>query len=153
MLPGRVKSLREHVYYSNQTGSEATRVMTFDASARTDGLAKREETPVLMIEYFEGRDDCLERRVVHYTKRVKKFGPAEGNEKPITVSPGLQKGRGYIHMHVVLSFAETSQNTHSFDKIMSKTSRAVTFILGSKLRQALCVVKIKHFLSFAMVTA
>jgi len=84
MLPGRPKSLREHVYYSNQTGSEATRVMTFDASARTDGLAKREETPVLMIEYFEGRDDCLERRCVHYTKRVKKFGPAEGNEKPIT---------------------------------------------------------------------
>ena len=28
---GRQRALREHIYYSNQTGSEATRIMNFDA--------------------------------------------------------------------------------------------------------------------------
>jgi len=80
---GRQRALRQHVYYSNQTGSEATRIMDFDASARTDGLKMREETPAKLTEHYCDRDDCLTKRLVNYTKRVKKFGPAEGNEKPV----------------------------------------------------------------------
>eukprot|EP00116_Pleurobrachia_bachei_P002476 sb/3462738/ len=52
-------------------------------SARTDGLKCREETPTVLTEHYKDRDDFLEKRIVNYTKRVKKFGPAEGNEKPI----------------------------------------------------------------------
>ena len=56
--------------------------------ARTDGLKCREETPTILTEHYKDRDDFLERRIVNYTKRVKKFGPAEGNEKPINVGCG-----------------------------------------------------------------
>ena len=45
----------------------------------------REETPAKLTEYYCDRDDCLTKRLVNYTKRVKKFGPAEGNEKPVNV--------------------------------------------------------------------
>ena len=55
-------------------------------SARTDGLKAREETPAKLTEHYCDRDDCLTKRLVNYTKRVKKFGPAEGNEKPVNVS-------------------------------------------------------------------
>lgn len=57
--------------------------MKFDFSARTDGLSMREETPAKLTEHYKDRDDFLTKRLVNYTKRVKKFGPAEGNDKPI----------------------------------------------------------------------
>ena len=55
-------------------------------SARTDGLNMREETPAKLTEHYKDRDDFLTKRLVNYTKRVKKFGPAEGNDRPVNVS-------------------------------------------------------------------
>ena len=82
--PGRRQALREHIYYSNQTGSEANRSMKFDFCARTDGLTTRDETPVQMTEYFKDRDDFLTKRNVDYSKRQKRFGPAgKAENKPI----------------------------------------------------------------------
>ena len=58
-------------------------------SARIDGLVKREETPEEMMETFLDRDDFLYYRQVNFGKRVKKFGPQEGNARPIMVNKTL----------------------------------------------------------------
>ena len=54
-------------------------------SARMDGLVKREATPLEMVETFQNRDDFLYYRQIQFGKRVKIFGPQEGNTRPIVV--------------------------------------------------------------------
>lgn len=55
-------------------------------SARVDGLVRREQGPNEMKEIFKGREDFLCLRHVFYSKRVKKFEPAEvGNKRSIVV--------------------------------------------------------------------
>lgn len=81
--PGRSNHLKEHIYNSN-ISSEATRIMTFYSHARVDGLVRREQNSHEMKEAFKGRVDFLCLRHVFYSKRVKKFEPAEvGNKKTI----------------------------------------------------------------------
>lgn len=83
--PGRSNHLKEHIYNSN-ISSEATRIMTFYSHARVDGLVRREQNSHEMKEAFKGRVDFLCLRHVFYSKRVKKFEPAEvGNKKTIMV--------------------------------------------------------------------
>ncbi|XP_001632291.2 dynein regulatory complex subunit 7 [Nematostella vectensis] len=81
--PGRLDCLHEHTYKANSPGPETERTMTFYASARIDGLVKREETPEEMIETYVDRDDYLYYCHVTFGKRVKKFGPQDNNVRPI----------------------------------------------------------------------
>ena len=45
--------------------------------ARVDGLVKREETPIQMIETFKDREDLLLYKEINFSKPTKKFEPAE----------------------------------------------------------------------------
>ncbi|ELT88762.1 hypothetical protein CAPTEDRAFT_129343 [Capitella teleta] len=82
--PGRHRCLREHQYKGCAPGPENDRTMIFYHDARVDGLHKRVETPTEMTEHFINRDDFLYYRFIQFTKRAKKFGPAESaNVRPI----------------------------------------------------------------------
>ena len=77
----------EHHYKANAPGPENERTMIFYHEARVDGLMKRVETPIEMTEHFTDRSDHLYYRHVEFSKRPKKFGPAETNTpRPIVVS-------------------------------------------------------------------
>lgn len=77
----------EHQYKVNAPGPENERTMIFYHEARVDGLMKRIETPTEMTEHFTDRSDHLYYRHVEFSKRPKKFGPAEKDiSRPIVVS-------------------------------------------------------------------
>jgi hypothetical protein len=63
------------------------RVMEFYKKIRVDGLVKREETPMTMTEYYEGRSDFLAYRHVNFGPRVKKLSQSsvESNPRPMVV--------------------------------------------------------------------
>ncbi len=64
--------------------------MLFYDEARIDGLKSREETPTEMVEHYIKRSDFLYYRKVLFGKRLKKFGPQDGdNFRPILVSQNL----------------------------------------------------------------
>lgn len=82
--PGRSRCLKEHQYKAGAPGPENDRTMIFYNEARVDGMTKRIETPIEMVEHFVNREDCLFYRFVEFGKRPKKFGPAESaNPRPI----------------------------------------------------------------------
>ncbi|XP_048371753.1 dynein regulatory complex subunit 7 isoform X2 [Sphaerodactylus townsendi] len=68
--PGHVQSLKVHTYKTMEPETERT--MEFYSETRVDGLQKRVETALDMIEYFEGRSDFLCYRHTEFGKRVKK---------------------------------------------------------------------------------
>jgi len=77
------------VYLASAPGAECERVMHFYNEARVDGLAKREETPTDMTEYFVNREDFLLYQHVDFGQKPKKAGPkgeSEHNPRPILVS-------------------------------------------------------------------
>ncbi|XP_004690301.1 PREDICTED: dynein regulatory complex subunit 7 [Condylura cristata] len=81
--PGHPQALRVHSYKSMQP--EMDRIMEFYESARVDGLVKREETPLTMTEYYQGRPDFLCYRHVNFRPRVKKVvqNSSESNPRPV----------------------------------------------------------------------
>ena len=82
--PGRGRCLKEHQFTANAPGPENERTMIFYNEARVDGLVRREETPIEMVEHFKDRDDFLYYRCTTFGKRPKKFGPAEDTtQRPI----------------------------------------------------------------------
>ncbi|PAA91434.1 hypothetical protein BOX15_Mlig015216g2, partial [Macrostomum lignano] len=72
---GRMERLHEHQYFEAMPGPETERVMFFYNEARVDCLARREEWPLEMKEYFVNRPDRLYFRHTVFSKRVKKFAP------------------------------------------------------------------------------
>lgn len=66
---------------------EMDRVMEFYKMIRVDGLVKREETPMTMTEYYQGRSDFLSYRHINFGPRVKKLtqNSAESNPRPMVV--------------------------------------------------------------------
>ncbi|KAH8855847.1 Dynein regulatory complex subunit 7 [Schistosoma japonicum] len=79
--------LAEHGYYKIQQGIHTYRYMKFYNEARYDGLYKREQTYNTMTEYYSNRLDHLYYRKVYYGNRIKKFGPAQQqNKNDVTMS-------------------------------------------------------------------
>ncbi|XP_069312550.1 dynein regulatory complex subunit 7 [Eulemur rufifrons] len=81
--PGHPQALRVHSYKSMEP--EMDRVMEFYETARVDGLIKREETPLTMTEYYQGRPDFLSYRHINFGPRAKKVAldSAESNPRPM----------------------------------------------------------------------
>ncbi|XP_012599411.3 dynein regulatory complex subunit 7 [Microcebus murinus] len=79
--PGHQQALRVHSYKSMQP--EMDRVMEFYESIRVDGLIKREETPMTMTEYYQGRPDFLSYRHINFGPRVKKLALSSSDSKPV----------------------------------------------------------------------
>lgn len=68
--------------------------MEFYEKIRVDGLIKREETPLTMTEYYQGRSDFLSYRHINFGPRVKKLtqNSAESNPRPMVVRAFLGWG-------------------------------------------------------------
>ncbi|GAB1293504.1 Dynein regulatory complex subunit 7 [Apodemus speciosus] len=81
--PGHPQALCVHSYKSMLP--EMDRVMEFYKMIRVDGLVKREETPMTMTEYYQGRSDFLSYRHINFGPRVKKLtqNSAESNPRPM----------------------------------------------------------------------
>ncbi|XP_038610067.1 dynein regulatory complex subunit 7 isoform X3 [Tachyglossus aculeatus] len=82
--PGRIQALRVHTYKTMIPETERT--MEFYSAARVDGLLKRIENPLEIIEHYEGRADFLSYRHVEFGKRIKKLGgivTTESNARPV----------------------------------------------------------------------
>ena len=66
---------------------ETDRTMLFYENVRVDGLYRRAEKPLSLIEEYQNRPDNLYYRQVTYGKRAKAFAPSElKNSRPIDVS-------------------------------------------------------------------
>lgn len=68
--------------------------MEFYKMIRVDGLVKREETPMTMTEYYQGRSDFLAYRHTNFGPRVKKLSQnsVESNPRPMVVRVHLGWG-------------------------------------------------------------
>lgn len=82
-LPGRTQALKEHSYKASSAAPESERIFTFYASARVDGLSRREESSKELTEVYTGREDFLCYRHAAFQDRVKKFGPQGSNARPV----------------------------------------------------------------------
>lgn len=85
--PGRPSAIKEHTYMAiSPYLPETDRTMLFYENVRVDGLYRRAEKPLSLIEEYQNRPDNLYYRQVTYGKRAKSFAPSElKNSRPIEI--------------------------------------------------------------------
>lgn len=93
-LPPRLLPPPPSVHSYKSMLPEMDRVMEFYKMIRVDGLVKREETPMTMTEYYQGRSDFLSYRHINFGPRVKKLtqNSADSNPRPVVVRIHLGLG-------------------------------------------------------------